>query len=174
MLARNFLKAFTNLNREYLPCLYQLCLDLEHLASRADERLVSQNKKPIWLEEAARTINTAFGRCANDRGAPLTSKKWGTYRVINILFRIYFRLGNQNLCVSALRALNKQEMPPFEQFPAADRVAFSYYHGVLAFFDENYTQAETKLSYALEHCLKSHTKNQLYVFAQRELTRGIV
>jgi len=150
------------LSREYLPCLYQLCLDLEDVATQADQALLARGKKATWLEEAARTINTAFGRCANDRGPLPTSKKWGTYRIINILFRIYFRLGNQNLCVSALRALNKQEMPPFEQFPAADRVTFSYYHGVLAFFDENYTQAEDKLSYALQHCLKTQTRNQLY------------
>ena len=47
------------------------------------------------------------------------------------------------------------DMPPLSAFPRAHQVTFKYYNGVIAFLDEDYSNAETFLTSAYETCLAS-------------------
>jgi hypothetical protein len=92
------------------------------------------------------------------------TRRWGTYRLITLLFRIYFRLGNMHLCVSLTKALKMQsELPALEKFPIGHQVTYRYYIGVLAFFDENYGVAEGHLGFAFERCHYKARKNKQWV-----------
>ncbi|KAI9016724.1 hypothetical protein DFJ74DRAFT_708784 [Hyaloraphidium curvatum] len=169
-------KLLTTLDRRALPAVYAVCRDLDRTSDAADAALRARGEKARYLEEAARTINGVFGRCLNDRAAQEKSRRWGTYRIMTTLFAIYFRLGNQHLCVSLSKALRQQaDMPALERFPMAHRVAFAYYQGVLAFFDEQYRVAEEHLAFAFAHCPRGARKNKylilLYLVPAR-LVRG--
>jgi COP9 signalosome complex subunit 12 len=61
-----------------------------------------------------------------------------------------------------LRALaaSSADIPPLNLFPRSHRVTFKYYRGVIAFLEENYTEAEEHLSEALQLCLHSATRNR--------------
>jgi hypothetical protein len=50
-----------------------------------------------------------------------------------------------------LRSIAAAELPPLSSYPMSEQVTFSYYTGVLAFLDENYSRAEECLSFALSH-----------------------
>lgn len=150
-----------NMGRRGLPAVYAVCADLEQLAYQADAELSEKNLKVKYLEEAARTINGVFSKCLNDRSASQQSRRWGTYKVMCMLFKIYFRLGNMHLCVSLTKVLKmQQDFPSLDRFPMAHQVTFRYYQGILDFFDEKYKDAEANLSFAFEHCPKKARKNK--------------
>ena len=45
------------------------------------------------LEEAARQLNKGFTACVADRNsAPEESKRLGTYAIVNLIFKTYFRV----------------------------------------------------------------------------------
>ena len=44
------------------------------------------------LEDAARVINRGFMICISDRAMMDDSRKWGTYYMTNLLFRVYFKV----------------------------------------------------------------------------------
>ena len=79
-----------------------------------------------------------------DRAPIEESRKWGIYFVINLLFKTYFNLNSASLSRTILKTLSvyneKGDMPPLDAFPAAQRVTFKYYEGVLFFLEENYVQ----------------------------------
>lgn len=90
----------------FLPVLYQTSNNLRILALRADAEVNAQ-KKPSEqnqekLEDAARVINRGFTICIADRAPIEDSRKWGTYYMTNLLFRMYFK-------VSQLSKLNLGE-----------------------------------------------------------------
>jgi hypothetical protein len=51
-------------------------------------------------------------------------------------------------------------MPPLEDFPKSDRVAFRYYLGRLYFRDEDYTRSEIELDAAFRECTNGSPKNK--------------
>lgn len=149
------------MKRWCLPVLYVINNDLRIIASRADdaasEAVEGQRKK---LEEAANVISKSFTYCITDRSPLATSKKHGTYCMIGILFRIYFKLKQQNLCKNILRALKAADMPSIDQFPKSDRVTFRYYLGRLYFLEEDYVKAEHELDLAFKECTNRQKKNK--------------
>lgn len=187
-----FLRHFATLTpgRWALPLLRILCLNLRWLAVQADEAALDAkegrtenasqkvaaavageatvartssvaNKR---LEECARQLNKAFTACIADRNADMDeSRKWGTYEVVGMVFKTYFRLKSVSLCRNILRALNAAALPPLESFAKSQQVTFRYYVGVLAFLNEEYERAETELSAALAMCHRSATTNQALI-----------
>ncbi|KDN44909.1 hypothetical protein K437DRAFT_236263 [Tilletiaria anomala UBC 951] len=169
-----------------LPLLLSLLRDLLSLASRLDNAegaafLLSHSASTAaaaafdvpaaaggksalgnkHLEEAARQLNKAFTACAADRlSEPEDSRKWGTYAIVNLVFRTYFKLKSTPLCKNILRALSAAQCPPLETYSLADQVSFRFYTGVLAFLDEDYTKSEEYLSFAFEHCHRAQLDNQ--------------
>ncbi|KAJ2500936.1 COP9 signalosome (CSN) subunit [Coemansia sp. RSA 1972] len=156
-----FLRIFRNMTQWSLPVLYTLSRDLCDVAQRADNQLAASSSQGGKLEEATRAINQGFSLCMTDR-EPLLSKsrKWGTFRMANILFALYVRQKAYNLCDSMIRALKASELPPLEQFPMSDQVTFRYYRGMLAFRNEKYTSAKEDLMFALEHCFRDSYNNK--------------
>lgn len=114
------------------------------------------------LEDCARHLNTIFGLCLMDRSPIEDSRKWGIYYIINLLFKTYFRLNQASLSRNILKNLraNERDMPGLSQFPKSQQVTFKYYEGVLFFLEENYTDAEKRLTEALDLCHKDATKNK--------------
>ncbi|KAL0089350.1 hypothetical protein J3Q64DRAFT_1808624 [Phycomyces blakesleeanus] len=173
---QSFQRSMPSLTRWCLPILYVINNDLRNIALKADEdsTLTGQRKK---LEEAANIISKSFTYCITDRGVMSKSKKHGTYRMIGILFRIYFKLKQRNLCKNILRALKAAEMPPLQSFPKSDRVTFRFYLGKLYFLEEDYPKAENELSLAFRECTKASQRNKeliLEILLPIRLMHGVV
>lgn len=175
-----------------IPLLRILCLNLRWLAVQADESALEASSSTTtgtgarWgntsqtvaaavsartssvankrLEECARQLNKAFTSCIADRNPDLVeSRKWGTYEVVGMVFKTYFRLKSVSLCRNILRALSAAALPPLSEFPRSQQVTFHYYTGVLAFLNEEYDKAETELTAALSMCHKTATSNQVMI-----------
>ena len=80
-----------------------------------------------------------------DRSALEESRKWGTYNIINLLFKTYFKLNSISLSKNVLKAIQayKGDMPSLDAFPKAHQVTFKYYVGVIQFLEENYVEVRT-------------------------------
>ena len=70
------------------------------------------------------------------------SRKWGTYNIINLLFKTYFKLNSVTLSKNIIRALqaSRGDMPDVDLFPKSQQVTFKYYMGVIQFLEEDYKQ----------------------------------
>ncbi|KAN0060768.1 COP9 signalosome (CSN) subunit [Thecaphora frezii] len=128
-------------------------------AKAQDTRTSSKANKR--LEECARQLNKAFTACIADRNPDMDeSRKWGTYEVVGMVFKTYFKLKSISLCKNILRAISAAALPPLDQFPRAHQVTFRYYVGVLAFLGEEYAKAETDLLFAFTNCHPRAVRNQ--------------
>ncbi|KAJ2708535.1 COP9 signalosome (CSN) subunit [Coemansia spiralis] len=158
-----YLRAFRHTARWSIGGLLALCRDLCDVAQRADAQL-AQGASGGKVEEATRAINQGFSLCMTDREPDLAkSRKWGTYRVATILFRLYRRLSAHNLCDSMIRAIKASELPGLDAFPMSDQVAFRFYRGMLAFRSESYPQAKDDLLFALAHCHRDAYANKIRI-----------
>ncbi|KAG0301635.1 COP9 signalosome (CSN) subunit [Dissophora globulifera] len=156
-----FLREFQTLTNWPLETLYILNGDLRRVAVLADSQLVARGEKPSKLEDCARTINKSFTVCITDRSPLQFSRKWGTYNIVGILFRTYFKLKSHNLCKNILRAVKAAaDLPDLDQFPMAHQVTMRYYTGVLSFFNDDYKKAEPDLQFAFDHTPPRFHKNR--------------
>ncbi|PWW75066.1 hypothetical protein C7212DRAFT_282317 [Tuber magnatum] len=145
-----------------LPVMYQICLSLRAVAILSDDQARRLGKASEHLEDAARYINKAFTLCISDRAPIEESRKWGTYYIVNLMFKTYFKLNSVGLAKNILRVLpaSLADMPPLEAFPKSHIVTFKYYCGVVSFLEEDYGNAEIHLTYALNHCKADSTRNK--------------
>ncbi|KAH7138553.1 hypothetical protein B0J11DRAFT_514712 [Dendryphion nanum] len=136
--------------------------DDDTVKSTFQDDIVSTDKRNKKLEEAARVFNKIFSLCLNDRNPDMgQSRKWGTYYMANLQFRTYFKLKNVSLSKNVVKSIQAQtDLPKFHLFPAAHRVTYKYYVGVLCFLQEDYPKAEACLTEAWELCLPDSIKNQ--------------
>ncbi|KAJ3333503.1 COP9 signalosome (CSN) subunit [Gonapodya sp. JEL0774] len=158
-----FSRAFVQCTKWALPIMYTMSRELVDLAARADADLIRDDKDPKYLEEAYRTLTKMFSLCANDRSSLDRSRKWGTYYIVNLLFKICYRLGKQNLAITFAKVLKSGDLPPLERFPASHRIEFYYYSGMLTFLDEQFDTAEDRLGSAASHCLRRAKRNKRYL-----------
>lgn len=144
------------LDRRYLPVLRIVNKNLQECSSLADQDGPEDgSNKSEHLERAARTMNKAFAVCATDRFSSYEeSRKWGVYMIVNLLFKTYFKLATTNLCGTIIKSLVSAGIAPLETFGKQEyslfnisRVTFSYYSGVLAFFNESFDSAALNLQY---------------------------
>ncbi|KAI8991697.1 hypothetical protein BDF20DRAFT_845891 [Mycotypha africana] len=177
-LVQAFQRGMSNMTRWCLPVLYIINNELRIIATKADlNSTVAVEGQRRKLEEAANVISKSFTYCITDRGMLAVSKKYGTYCMIGILFRIYFKLKQQNLCKNILRAVKAADMPPLHEFPKSDRVTFRYYLGRLYFLEEDYAKAEYELNLAFYECTNRSLKNKeliLQILLPVKLMRGIL
>ncbi|KAF2751420.1 hypothetical protein M011DRAFT_464158 [Sporormia fimetaria CBS 119925] len=162
-----------------LVCMYRTANYLRIFAAQADAQLAKSKESVTFdsglqddiatpaprsekLEETARIFNRIFALCLNDRNPDMSqSRKWGTYYMANLQFKTYFKLKNVSLSKNIVRSINAQsDLPSFEAFPAAHRVTYNYYVGVLAFLQEDYNKAEEHLTEAWNLCLPESLGNQ--------------
>lgn len=120
---------------------------------------LSKNPK---LEEAARLFAQMFSAYLRDRGSDLeASRKWGIYYTANLLFKTYVKLRNVHLSGNIVQAIKAQtELPPFEVYPAAHRVTYKYYLGLMSFLQEDYESADQHFTESWNGCLHNARKNQ--------------
>ncbi|KAF9425715.1 COP9 signalosome (CSN) subunit [Podila epigama] len=152
-----------------------LNVDLYKVAVKADKQLIARGEKPAKLEDCARAINKSFTLCITDRSPVDISRKWGTYFIIGVLFKTYFKLKSHSLCKNVLRAVTAADLPSLHRFPKSQQVTFKYYTGVLAFFNEDFKTAEADLRFAYEHCLEEASSNQrliLHYLIPARMLRG--
>ena len=137
-------------------------VDPTSTASLMQDDFDPETDSQAQLRDCEQHLKRIFTLCLNDRfaahfsaashgqadikhRAPLEeSRKWGIYFVINLLFKTYFKLNSASLSRTILKTLavynDKNDMPPLESFPKAQRVTFKYYEGVLFFVEENYVE----------------------------------
>ena len=58
--------------------------------------------------------------------------------LINLQFKIFFRINSLQLCKTLTRAVETRGFPDLESFPMAQQVTFCYYRGRLHIFSEEY------------------------------------
>lgn len=146
--ANAFVQEFRNWESSWaLEALHVIAYEIRVLAERADRELASGGKSPEKLKGAGSFLMKVFGVLAG-KGP----KRVGALYVTCQLFKIYFKLGTVHLCRSVIRSIETARIFDFEEFPRRDRVTYMYYTGRLEVFNENFTAADTKLSYALMHC----------------------
>ena len=120
-LFRNFHSLMGQQTQWCIPIMITINQELQNDSSLADDVLLKTGDKADNLEKAARTMNKAFSLCATDRCSNIDdSRKWGTYAIINILFKTYFKLSSTNLCSTILRSLASADLPKLEEFPKAE------------------------------------------------------
>ncbi|CAN4084776.1 unnamed protein product [Withania somnifera] len=153
--ANAFTQEFRNWESAWaLETLYVIAYETRILAERADRELASNGKTPEKLKGAGSFLMKVFGVLAG-KG----SKRVGALYVTCQLFKIYFKLGTVHLCKSVTRSIETARIFDFEEFPLRDKVTYMYYTGRLAVYNENFSAADHKLSYALSHCNPQKERN---------------
>ncbi|GKV14020.1 hypothetical protein SLE2022_268690 [Rubroshorea leprosula] len=143
-----FVQEFRNWESAWaLEALHVIAYEIRVLAEKADRELASSGKSPEKLKGAGSFLMKVFGVLAG-KGP----KRVGALYVTCQLFKIYFKLGTVHLCRSVIRSIETARIFDFEEFPRRDKVTYMYYTGRLEVFNENFTAADDKLSYALTHC----------------------
>ncbi|KAI3422910.1 PCI domain-containing protein [Psidium guajava] len=146
--ANAFIQEFRNWDSAWaLEALYVIAYEIRVLAERADRELSANGKSPEKLKAAGSFLMKVFGVLAG-KGP----KRVGALYVTCQLFKIYFKLGTVHLCRSVIRSIETARIFDFEEFPQRDKVTYMYYTGRLEVYNENFTAADQKLSYALAHC----------------------
>ncbi|KAJ2787520.1 hypothetical protein GGI15_000651 [Coemansia interrupta] len=159
-----FLQMLVDLPRWLTSTLYVMSKDLVYVARRADQRMVAEGRRAVLIEEATRRVNQGFSLCLTDREPRLSaSRKWGTYRMANLLFALYLRQHAYKLCTSMIHAIRTAELPPLDHFAISDHITFRYYRGMLAFRAENYAAARDDFVFAFTHCHKEARRNKTRV-----------
>ncbi|KAL1893210.1 COP9 signalosome (CSN) subunit [Ceratocystis pirilliformis] len=166
------IRGYTNHSFEHwtFPCLYTTGKYLRIFAIRADSERSSQAASSDaiqlgddfdpeletnqTLRDCEQQLKRIFTLCLSDRAPIEESRKWALYYIVNLLFKTYFKLNSASLSRTILKALSayQGDMPPLSSFPAAQRVTFKYYEGVLSFLEENYLDAEKHLTEAWLEC----------------------
>lgn len=144
-----------------LPILYTTLRTLRSFAIATDAESAKRTAPNETLEDAARHLNKAFTLCLSDRAPLEESRKWGTYVIMNLLFKTYFKLNAIALSKNLIRALTASctDMPPLDAFPKSQVVTYYYYVGVTSFLDEDYPAAETALGKSLRLCPPTAARN---------------
>ncbi|WVZ12993.1 hypothetical protein V8G54_017523 [Vigna mungo] len=131
--ANAFIQEFRNWESAWaLEALYVIVYDIRVLAEKADKELASNGKSPEKLKGAGSVLMKVFGTLA---------------------------LGTVHLCRSVIRSIETARIFDFEEFPKRDKVTYMYYTGRLEVFNENFSAADYKLSYALKYCNPQSTAN---------------
>lgn len=139
-LAKDFIKHFgTSQNSFEIPLLKQI---LHRLYTLSNEN----------SEESARIISKAFTIAVTDR---TLSKRPALVFIMNLLFRIYFKLNNIRLCQNMIKATTNLNI---QDYPISEEVTFRFYRGRVHIFDGEYKEAENTLQIAFEKCPKRNKR----------------
>ncbi|KAG2313810.1 hypothetical protein Bca52824_016932 [Brassica carinata] len=155
--ANSFVQEFRNWESAWaLEALYVVCYEVRILAEKADKELTSNGKSPEKLKAAGSLLMKVFGVLAG-KGP----KRVGALYVTCQLFKTYFKLGTVNLRRSVLRSIEIGSIVDFEEFPRRDKVLCKFSESLASsfVFNENFPAADTKLSYALQHCNPKRERN---------------
>lgn len=138
--------------------LHAIVGNIRRVAELADEELKQKGKKPDKLENAGNQLMSCFAAANRPQGNP--EKRLATLRIVNDLFRIYFKLNTLRNCKYLIRVVEAKKFVAFKLFAAGDRVTYKFFIGRLAVFDEDFVDADAHLTYAFEVCHPNHLKNR--------------
>ena len=142
----------TSLGNWCVPALHVVCRNTFHLADSADG-----NVKETCKEVAVTLLQESFSRTLNDRTkyepneklSTTGSKKCGVLLIVNLLFRIYFKLNKLRLCKNLLKPVEVYSL--HKNSDMTQRIVFNYYTGRLFLFEDNFDRAQE----CLEFCMKN-------------------
>ena len=114
------------------------------------------------LEAVVSELQKLLGTCQRTSEKPPDSKLMGLIGVMNMLFRLYFRINNLQLCVNLLKIVNNphSKLPGLRYFPMGQQVEFRYYEGRLSVYEQQIGKAEECLEYSFAHCLPGSVRNK--------------
>lgn len=154
--------------------LHVLIRDVLLLSRDMERRLAARGLKPdatARINELTTTLRDAFSYTINHklpRERIAQSKKWGALLIVNVLFRLYFKLNQMRQCRFFINAVEGKSFPPLSEFPRAQVVTYRYYTGKLAMYEDRFGVANAALSAALEQCHRS------YAFNRRRILEALI
>lgn len=131
---------------------------LRSVAEAADAGLAKTGKRPEKLADCLDKLRKLFQAAQQASGNK--AKKLATLDLVNVQFKVFFRLNTVRLCASLERAVASKGFLPLDHFPPAHQVTYGYYVGRLAIFDEDYSKAQERLTAALRQCHRSAAGNR--------------
>ncbi|GAQ78793.1 hypothetical protein KFL_000190120 [Klebsormidium nitens] len=153
-----FLHDFRNSETPWnMRAVHMLSKDMKILAEKADQELGLEGSEEGKQYDVGRRLNGAFPAFGSKVKRP------GMLFIVNLLFRIYFRLNTIKLCRNLINVIEPRAPAvgtDFSTFPAGERVTYCFYTGRLAVFDDDFVRANQQLSFAFEHCHRNHARNQ--------------
>lgn len=175
-LIQTFHRIFQASSRWLLPLAHTLHEDLWRLCRQTEGRQNNQNSTSSTgqkdettridnhqREESARMINRGLTICLTDRAPLGQSRKWGVYRMASLLLRVYFALGQLNLCNNVLRALGTAELPATSRYPVSQLVTWRYWLGRYYFVNGEWERALDELALAFAQCLPGSQRNKVLI-----------
>ncbi|KAJ3100585.1 COP9 signalosome (CSN) subunit [Phlyctochytrium planicorne] len=79
-----------------------------------------------------------------------------------------------NLATNLIKSIRNADLPEIEKYPIGHVVAFKYYMGVLAFFNEQYSKADEELTFALTHCRARGPSPNIYQTNRRLILNYLI
>jgi len=160
------LAAFTQVFQEgvqgawSLPIVYRFSKKLFALLST--EKTGKGKKKE---EAVISELQKLLGVCQKTSEKPPDSKLMGLVCVMNLLFRLYLRINNLQLCVNLLKIINSphSKLPALRHFAMAQQVEFKYYEGRLSVYEQEIRKAEECLEFSFAHSHPGSVRNKRIV-----------
>lgn len=133
--------------------LIEVCSIARVTAHKADEQILRQGMKSSGgkLEECARFLQNTYSAFPA-RGEGQEQRKLAAVAIGTVLMKAYFTLNTINNCRNIIKAIEGPGYNLFDSLPAAHRVAYKYYTGRMAIYDDNYQKAADDLQYAFKFC----------------------
>lgn len=157
------LAAFTQVFQEgiqgvwSLPIVYRFSKKIFALLSV--QRPGKGNKKE---EAVINELQKLLGVCQKTAEKPPDSKLMCLVGIMNLLFRLYLRINNLQLCVNLLKIINSphSKLPALRHFSMSQQVEFRYYEGRLSVYQQEIKKAEECLDFSFQHSHPSSRRNK--------------
>eukprot|EP00798_Chlamydomonas_sp_ICE-L_P003457 gene3457-13517_t len=124
----------------------------------ADDEAVKKGVDAKELSASAQILQDVLRNTAASKGAENEEKRAAGVAVGCIMMKVNFRLNTINNCKTVIT--NVDSLKIFEGAKVAHRVAYRYYTGRLAAYDEDFQKADEHLSYALQYCHREAMMNK--------------
>ncbi len=140
--------------------------DAVRLCIAADEIQNKEGKKADTLESLSIELKALVGKSVNNKSDKKIRQAIG-FGLASLCVRVYWILNKLNLCSSLSKTVSDKDIfidpvtrLPVNIYPKAHTVEYMFYAGKLSMLGGHFTDAERELNYALEHCIKSSTRNR--------------
>jgi hypothetical protein len=131
------------------------------------QQSTSETENDPILAETVRLIQKVMNWIISERSKiephDTTNKRWLLLKVVNTLFKLYFRLNKLSLGQFILQLIYapNTSLPHPQTYPSkADQVTFHYFAGISAMNDGNYVLAGKRLRYAFKICHVDAVRNK--------------
>eukprot|EP00814_Leptocylindrus_danicus_P013377 CAMPEP_0116008274 /NCGR_PEP_ID=MMETSP0321-20121206/2772_1 /TAXON_ID=163516 /ORGANISM="Leptocylindrus danicus var. danicus, Strain B650" /LENGTH=399 /DNA_ID=CAMNT_0003477079 /DNA_START=38 /DNA_END=1237 /DNA_ORIENTATION=+ len=158
-----------------VPALHAVCRNTFYLANLSDGDTTKESAKEMAVtllqESFSRTLNDRTVYNPNDGLSTTGSKKEGVLCVVNILFKIYFKLNKLRLCKNLLKPVESYKLNT-KSTDMTQKIVFNYYVGRLFLFEDNFEKAEQCLMFAYSNAEPWNKRRILNFLLPIKLLRG--